>query len=477
MHRKAPAFLLLFVFALSSLWAQGIRNPVWAGRFYSASPQELSRQIQQWLAEADYKPQYGYQLKSLIVPHAGYMYSGRVAAQAYKQILGDKFDAVVIIGPSHHFGFRGCSIYRKGGYVSPLGTVSVDQELSGKLSRTTGFGFIPEAHAKEHSIEVQIPFIQQTMPDTKIIPVVMGIPSKELIDKLAKGLMVIASERKLLVIISTDMSHYLSKEEANKKDKHTIDLIVSRDIKGLETMILNRENVLCGGAGVVTSLQYAMDLGEALVDFLYYDDSSSAGGPESQVVGYMSAAVYGIKETDELSLSQGEKDELLNIGRTAIWSYVKEKRIVCPEPQSSQLHANRGAFVTLKKRGRLRGCIGFIEPVGPLYKTVAQAAVYAACRDARFPPLSPSELADLEIEISVLTLPRKINDISEIEVGRHGLIITKGPREGLLLPQVAAENNWSRTEFLEQTCLKAGLPKDSWKTAEDIYVFEASVFH
>ena len=477
MKRNASVFLLLFILALNPLQAQGDRMPVWAGQFYSASPQKLSQQIEQWLAEADYRPQYGYQLKALIVPHAGYMYSGKVAAHAYKQVLGQEFDAVVIIGPSHHFGFRGCSIYRKGGYVSPLGTVPVDQALSRELSRATGFGFIPEAHAKEHSVEVQIPFIQRTIPDTKIIPVVMGVPSRELIDRLAKGIMDIASKSRIIVIVSTDMSHYLSKEQANKKDKNTIDLIVSKDIKDLENRILDRENILCGGAGVVTSLQYAMGLGETLVDFLCYDDSSSAGGPESQVVGYMSAAVYAKKEADEFILSQREKDELLRIGRTAIQSYVKEKRIVCPEPHSSQLYVKRGAFVTLRKSGRLRGCIGFIEPVGPLYKTVAQAAVYAACRDARFPPLAPSELAGLEMEISVLTVPRKIDDISEIEVGRHGLIIAKGPREGLLLPQVATENKWSKTEFLEQTCLKAGLPKDTWKTEVDIYIFEASVFH
>jgi len=134
------------------------------------------------------------------------MYSGKVAAHAYKQVLGQEFDAVVIIGPSHHFGFRGCSIYLKGGYVSPFGTVNVDQVLSRELSRATGFGFIPEAHAKEHAIEVQIPFIQQTIPDTKIIPVVMGIPSRDMIGRLAKGIMDIALKSKILVIVSTDMT-------------------------------------------------------------------------------------------------------------------------------------------------------------------------------------------------------------------------------------------------------------------------------
>ncbi len=477
MREKIFAFSLLFILVFNLSWAQGIRKPVWAGRFYDARPQVLSEQIEQWLKEAEYKPNPDSQLKALIAPHAGYVYSGKVAAYAYKQVQDKPFDTVVIIGPSHHFGFRGCSIYPRGSYASPLGLIDIDQNLAKKLSQETGYGFIPKAHEKEHSIEVQIPFIQKTIPNAKIIPVIMGVPSKGTIETLSKGMAAIASEKKVFVVISTDMSHYLSKEKANKRDKNTIHLIKSKDIQKLESKILSQENIMCGGAGVVAALQYAIGLGETHVNLLCYDDSSSAGGPESQVVGYMAAALYVNKETDNFSLSQSEKEALLNIASSAIQSYIREKKMIFPEPKNPKLHVDRGAFVTLKRKGRLRGCIGFIEPIAPLYKTVAQAAVYAACHDARFPPLSVSELEGVEIEISVLTLPQKIEDISVIEVGRHGLIISKDTKKGLLLPQVATENNWSKRNFLEQTCLKAGLPKDSWKNGADIYIFEAKVFH
>ncbi|MFW6139994.1 MAG: AmmeMemoRadiSam system protein B [Acidobacteriota bacterium] len=477
MKEKIFAFSLIFIFVLSLSWAQGIRKPVWAGKFYDSRPEVLSKQMDQWLEEVECKPEPDFHLKAIMAPHAGYVYSGKVAAYAYKQVQGKSFDTVVVIGPSHHFGFRGCSIYSEGKYASPLGLIEIDQDLAKKLSRETGFGFIPKAHEKEHSIEVQIPFIQKTIPDAKIIPVVTGIPSKDSIKKLSEGITAIASKKKVLIVVSTDMSHYLSKREANKRDENTIHLILTKDIQKLESKILKQENILCGGAGVLTALQYASRFGETHIDLLHYDDSSSAGGSESQVVGYMAAAVYIPNNTDNFSLSQKEKRDLLNIARSAIQSYAIERKVIFPEPQSLKLYSKRGAFVTLKRNGRLRGCMGFVETISPLYTIVAQAAVYAAFRDTRFKTLSKSELEGLEIEISVLTRPQKIQDISDIEVGRHGLIISKDTKEGLLLPQVAAENNWSKKKFLEQTCVKAGLPKDSWKKGADVYIFEAKVFH
>ncbi len=475
MKIKITTFSLLFVLVISMSWAQGVRKPVWAGQFYDARPQVLSKQIDQWLELAEYKPNPGSQLKVLIVPHAGYVYSGKVAAYAYRQAQNKEFETVVILGPSHHFGFKGCSIYPDGMYVSPLGNIPIDRNLAKTLSRATGYGFVPRAHQKEHSIEVQIPFIQKTIPDAKIIPVVLGLPTSNLIENLAKGLAKIASEKKILVVASTDMSHYLPKDQANRRDQNTISLIVSKALQKLEEKILQNENIMCGGAGVAAALHYATSLGNTQVELLTYDDSASAGGPESKVVGYMSAGIYVSKEID--ALSQEQKGELLNIARAAIKSYMEDKKTVFTRPQMENLNVKRGAFVTLRHKGMLRGCIGFIEAMAPLYQTVAQAAVYAAFKDDRFPPLSAFELQELEIEISVLTPPRRAADLSEIEVGKHGLIISKEQKEGLLLPQVAIENRWSRERFLEQACIKAGLPKDAWKKGAEIYIFEAIVFH
>ena len=208
---------------------------------------------------------------------------------------------------------------------------------------------------------------------------------------------------------------------------------------------------------------------------LNYADSSLSSGDETRVVGYLSAAIY--VEEEGFSLSRDEKQELLQIARSAIEMYVQENRILESEPHNSSLLSPKGAFVTLKKQGQLRGCIGFIEPVAPLFQAVTMAAIYAAEKDTRFPPVSARELKDLEIEISVLSPPRQIHDPKRIRVGQHGLIIARDGHRGLLLPQVPVENGWSRQTYLQQACLKAGLPKDAWKNGAQILIFEALVFH
>jgi AmmeMemoRadiSam system protein A len=162
---------------------------------------------------------------------------------------------------------------------------------------------------------------------------------------------------------------------------------------------------------------------------------------------------------------------------TTVDLYIRENKLPEYKPQSETLKRNCGAFVTLKKHGQLRGCIGFIEPVLPLHQAVMQASVYAACRDSRFKPVTRDELEDIDIEISVLTPLKKISHPSMIMVGKHGLVIARDGKRGILLPQVAVEQNWTRQTFLERACLKAGLPKNAWHTGADIFVFEAIVFH
>jgi AmmeMemoRadiSam system protein A len=192
----------------------------------------------------------------------------------------------------------------------------------------------------------------------------------------------------------------------------------------------------------------------------------------------MAAAIYAGENTvPPFSLSPEEKTRLLKIARETLERYVRNNEVYRPEENDPKLLRPKGAFVTLKKNGELRGCIGFIEPVLPLHQTVVQATIYAASKDARFPPVIASELEDIELEISVLTPPVRIDDPREVEVGKHGLIIAKGGQRGLLLPQVPVENRWSRRTFLQRTCQKAGLPKDAWREGAEIYTFEAIVFH
>jgi AmmeMemoRadiSam system protein A len=208
-------------------------------------------------------------------------------------------------------------------------------------------------------------------------------------------------------------------------------------------------------------------------------DSSAAGGPEDRVVGYLAAAVTSSPETKPLlpQLDKEDRAELLKIARLAVKKAVKDRSFLEYETERSRLKQPGAAFVTLTKQGQLRGCIGFIEPVAPLYQTVIQVAALASQQDMRFEPVSEAELKTLDIEISILSPLAKINNPQMVRVGVHGLVISRGSQRGLLLPQVAVENKWGREEFLKQACLKAGLPADDWKKGANISIFEALIIH
>jgi hypothetical protein len=481
--RSKIFFIVLFLcFAASFAFSQGIRKPVWAGQFYDADKEKLSSQIDAFLQGVKTKPAITKDIQALICPHAGYVYSGQVAAYAYSLVQDKKYDSVIVIGPSHRYGFQGCSIYPKGGFETPLGVAQVDESLASKLSELSGFRFIPQAHQEEHSVEVQIPFIQKVLPEAKIVPIVMGYPEEKTIDTLANALANILPQKNILVVASTDMSHFLSKEEANKVDAATISLVQNLKTSTLVRKMEAQENILCGGGPVASVLLYLQKKGTPKVEILKYADSSDAGTPESRVVGYMAAAVYlesqdPKPQPDPFTLSPEEKKELLQIARSAINLAVRENKVLEYEARNPNFIKEKGAFVTIKKSGNLRGCIGFIEPIMPLYQAIIRSAIYAALEDPRFPAVSANELKDLELEISVLTPLEKIQDPSVVKVGKHGLVISKGDKKGLLLPQVPVENNWDRETFLREVCIKAGLPEDAWKSGAHLFVFEAIVFH
>jgi AmmeMemoRadiSam system protein B/AmmeMemoRadiSam system protein A len=477
---KKPGFLALSTvcFFAASAFGQGVREPVWAGQFYDADASRLTAAIDGFLKDLPAAPEVRGDIRAIVVPHAGYVYSGLSAAYAYRLVRGRPYETVVIIGPSHRFGFKGCSIYAKGGFRTPLGTAAVDEALATELVKRSGFKYIPEAHEEEHSVEVQVPFIQTVLPGAKIVPVVMGYPEMRTVKALAEALAAACAGRKVLVIASTDMSHFLAKSKANAVDVKTIELIKALKADAIEGKMEAGENILCGGAPVATVLLYAQKAGPVRAEILNYADSAAATGDESRVVGYVSAALVSGGETvaPSFELTASEKKELLALARSAVETYVRENRIIEPPATNPNFAANRGAFVTLKQRGRLRGCIGFIEPVAPLDATIVQTAIYAAVRDTRFEPVTAAELDSLEYEISVLTPLEEVTFPSLILVGKHGLVIEKNGRKGLLLPQVPVENGWDREEFLAQTCLKAGLPPEAWKKGATIKSFEAIVF-
>jgi AmmeMemoRadiSam system protein A len=243
---------------------------------------------------------------------------------------------------------------------------------------------------------------------------------------------------------------------------------------------------------MVTAMLIGGKLGANKSQVLHYANSGDVTGDRSGVVGYMAAAVWANPRTKgapaegedkqprvgvDLGLAAEEKKVLLGLARKTIEAKCRGEKAPVPEAQSPTLNELRGAFVTLHKAGRLRGCIGQIQARQPLVKTVAEMAVAAAFDDPRFPPLRAEELKEIDIEISVLTPLRRISDVQEIQVGTHGIYMRKGGYSGLLLPQVATEWKWDRTAFLEHTCEKAHLPKDAWRDKEtEIYIFSADVF-
>ena len=470
-------FLAAGLTAAAGAGAQGIRKPVVAGTFYDGERDALAARIDGYLGAVKDLPVVSGEVRALICPHAGYVYSGPTAAYAYKLVQGKPYDTVIIIGTSHQYGLDGASIYLKGGFETPLGTVPVDEELASRIAKASGFSYVAEAHAKEHSVEVQVPFIQKVLPDAKIVPIVLGYPTRQNVYALADGIAKACAEKKTLIVASTDLSHYLSKADANELDAKTISLVKNLNANTLIAKCAAGENIMCGGGGVAAALIALKKSGEPRVEVLRYTDSSEASGNEDKVVGYLAAAVTVGQAAADFSLSKEEKSELLRLARRTVETYVAEKKVVPYETTDPNLLAERGAFVTLKKRGELRGCIGFIEPVAPLCETVIQTAIYAASEDPRFTPVTPEELKDLEYEISVLTPLKKIDDPKSVQVGKHGLVIAMGRNRGILLPQVPVENNWDREMFLDQACLKAGLPPDAWKKGAEISVFEAIVFH
>jgi len=465
-----------------------IRKPAVAGTFYPADVRILSQQVKEFLSRAK-KENISGEVIGLISPHAGYMYSGQVAAYAFKLLEGKKFDVVVVVAPSHRAYFRGASVYDRGSYETPLGLVPVNQELCKKLREQSSIiHSSTQGHTQEHALEVQLPFLQETIGKFHLVPIVLGDQSYQTCTEVARALRNVLQGQKALLVASTDLSHFHSYDRAVKLDNVILDDIRAFDPQKLAQDLESGRGEACGGGPVITVMLAAKEMGANKVQVLKYMNSGDVTGDRSSVVGYAAAVIYRSNENPpkestrpKAGISLGLTEEEKNILRQIAWAAIKAKlqgeKIERPPVISNALQERCGAFVSLHTHGQLRGCIGQIHAHQPLYQVVEGMALAAAFEDPRFPPLSPQELSDLDLEISVLTPLQKIKDIPEIEVGKHGLYIKKGFHSGLLLPQVAVEHNWDRITFLEETCRKAGLPRNAWKEKDaEIYIFSAEIF-
>lgn len=472
-----------------------IRKPAVSGMFYPGSPGELSSMLEKYLKNAagEKRPEVP---QILIVPHAGYIFSAQVAAYSYVQLEGSRIDTVFLLGPSHHAYFSGVAADDSDAWETPLGNVPLDRETLALLMRKDpDIALIPEAHAAEHSLEVQVPFLQKVLPKASIIPLSMIEPDPKTCERLASAIAPLLRENPRAVLIaSSDLSHYYPYDQAEKKDHLFLDAVQKMAVKDFPGKIQKKEFEACGSAPVLTALMTAEKLGANEVKVLKYANSGDVTGDKSRVVGYASVAFYSrgeatvseakaspsahnvVPEGVEL-LSKEEQAFLLKVARETLEAHVRGNKIPVFYPPTPRLSKKMGVFVTLTKKGELRGCIGYIQGIAPLYEAVSQMAVQAASHDPRFNPVRPEELKDIHIEISALSELKEIKDVNLIKVGTHGIIIRNGFSQGLLLPQVATEYGWSREEFLKHTCQKAGLPPETWKDpGTTILIFSALVF-
>jgi len=464
-----------------------IRLPVVAGSFYSEDKKILSKQIDNFLLQSKKNIVEGNP-KILIVPHAGYQFSGQVATNAFRLLIDRNIKTVILIGPSHTDLFDGSSVDLHDVWQTPLGDVKVDVDLGERIisEHKSIFNRI-ESHRKEHSLEVCLPFLQKTLKNFKIVPIIIGQSDQQsreaLVNALSKYI-----DNQTLIIISSDLSHYPSYRIANIVDRKIIDTILTGKSKNLTNTIQDLMSQSFFGLDTCACGEEAIHIGLLLseimqiddIKFLDYINSGDITGDHSRVVGYASI-VFSKDLSRQVSLTEEEKRILLQIARESIEGYLSDKKIPEFKDILPSLSQPQGAFVTLRRNHELRGCIGrIIEEKKPLYQVVSSMAVAAAVNDDRFSPVSLDEMQDIDIEISVLSPLKKIkNPIKEIEIGKHGVIVQKGSHSGVFLPQVATENNWGLEEFMSQLCQeKAGLDKDAWKTGEiDIHVFSAEIFN
>lgn len=470
-----------------------VRPPAVAGAFYPADPDELAIMLDELLAGASANAVDG-NLIALICPHAGYVYSGHVAAEGYSLLRGADVKRVVVISPSHVEAFRGASVYDGAGYATPLGVVDVDTDFAGRLAtaspliRLSGSGHDYDRGSRgEHALEVQLPFLQRVLGDGfRLVPIVMGDQSYETCRALGIALSeLIGGDSGTLLVASSDLSHFHDYDEACRMDRMVLESIESWDYYSLSRNFTTRNWEACGGGPIVAAMMASERLGADRALLLKYANSGDVpAGDRKRVVGYSAFTLVDVGEGDGarnafgLELTASEKKRLLEISKASVTSVVRHGKVMDLESGGTEtLRAPLGAFVTLNKDGQLRGCIGYVTPVKPLQETVRDVAAFAAVRDRRFDAVSEEELPYLDYEVSVLSPLRRVTDLEQIQVGTHGLLIRKGGVEGLLLPQVASDRGWDRTTFLERTCVKAGLPRDAWQDdGADIYAFTAVVF-
>jgi AmmeMemoRadiSam system protein B/AmmeMemoRadiSam system protein A len=463
--------------------AKSVRPAQAEGGFYPDDPATLTATVDGYMKAV--QPAQGEPV-ALLVPHASYEFSGAVAACGFGQLRGKDVRTAVIIASDHQGPLADpIAVWTQGGWQTPLGVVSVDGELARALAESDPrIKADSAAFAGEHPIEAELPFLQRVCPQCRIVPVLISSTEPEDVRALAGALARLLPGRHAVIIASSDLSHYPSYKDARRADSALLKAIVSfkpdavraTTAKGMNSGTPNLVTCACGEAAILTAMEAARSMGADKATLLRQATSGDVpGGDKGRVVGY--GAVMFWRSGARTELSESQRALLLNLARAAISSRLADRPIPTPIVNDPALLEPRGAFVTLKIRGELRGCIGDMEARTPLYQTIQNMAQAAAFEDYRFLPVTRDEFPLVTVEISVLSPMKKISSPNDIQIGRDGVVIDKAMRRGVFLPQVPVEQGWKTREvYLEHLCGKAGLPPGCWKSGATLYTFTAEVF-
>lgn len=495
------AFFMIFFVGLFA--SEKIRQPLLAGSWYEGSKDGLDKQVDNLLnkAKENIKPSFEKPLIALIVPHAGYIYSGYGAAAGYCLLQKHDYNRIIVLAFSHSYYHTSIGVSNFDKYKTPIGEINVDLDLANELLKHKDiFDTITAIDAREHSMEIQLPFIQKSVPNAKVLGLYVGNLSKEKFINAAEILKKYL-QPKTLFVVSSDFTHYGEnygylpfppnqdvKKDLSNLDGGAINEIINYNVDGFQDYVKRTGITICG-KNPITLLLVMLKASNKNIkgSLISYYTSGDVIADYTNSVSYTTISFYDIstekkqqkQESRKSGLTNEEKKILLKLARDSIKYYFEHNELMSVNEKEISLTPAfkeiRGAFVTLKINNNLRGCIGHIQGIQELYKDVIENAVNAAFNDPRFMPLSPAELSKVEIEISALTPPVKINSLDEIIIGKHGLIIKKGYNSGVFLPQVPVEQGWNKTQYLENLCYKAGLSKDDYKQA-DLYIFTAEVF-
>ncbi|MDD5309537.1 MAG: AmmeMemoRadiSam system protein B [Deltaproteobacteria bacterium] len=468
-----------------------------AGGFYPGDPDTLRKAVRGFLdAAGTAGAEKDRDIVGILTPHAGYPYSGPVAGESFRAVMGRGYKTVVVMALSHHRRAEKAAVLDRPAYDTPLGSVPIDRDAVKRLVSEHGDVFMADERVftGEHSLEVEHPFVQVALPGVDIVPIIVAVADEGMTAAIGRALFDAFGRRAdVLFVVSSDMSHYNPYEEANRLDNHNLGLLEKWKIDEWTVSASDGARGMCGFLPLLSFVRMfeGYDAAKRKVTRLAYKNSGdTAGGRSEGVVGYGSLAFSverGVRteratEKPKVAVSDfgpftaQDRKSLMELAKRVVAAAARGERYTPEAPAGKVLTDLGAAFVTLKKNGDLRGCIGHVIARVPLYKCIADVAEAAAIHDSRFNPVTPDELKELTYEISVLTPPEPITP-DKVVVGRDGLIMSRGYNSGLLLPQVPGEWGWGREEFLMHTCRKAGMEPTCWKDpATDIKAFRAIVW-